>query len=120
MRHFAEEVHVRTGAVAGAAPAPTQFVWRGRFYVVHDVLARWRERTAWWEHASVAAIHGDEEVPGADLLEDVEREVWRVEASAGRSGAPGLYDLCRPALPGTASTPAPPDEGAWRLLRVCD
>ena len=121
MRRFAEAVHVRTGVVGGTAPAPAQFLWRGRFYVVHDVLACWRERSAWWEHASVAAIHGDCPPGPADgALVDVEREVWRVEASAGRGSAAGVYDLCRPAAPGTATDPAPLDDGAWRLLRVSD
>ncbi|PPK95253.1 hypothetical protein CLV92_10674 [Kineococcus xinjiangensis] len=122
MRRFAEAVHVRTGVVGGTAPAPAQFLWRGRFYVVHDVLACWRERSAWWE-ASVAAVHGAD-LPTGDPVEDtlaeVEREVWRVEASAGRSSSAGVYDLCRPAAPGTAATPAPLDDGAWRLLRVSD
>jgi hypothetical protein len=27
-------------------------------------------------------------------LDDGEREFWRVEARAGRSASPGVYDLC--------------------------
>ncbi|HEU5242467.1 MAG TPA: DUF6504 family protein, partial [Ornithinibacter sp.] len=30
---------------------PTAFIWRGRLYVVRDVLAHWRERRAWWRDA---------------------------------------------------------------------
>ena len=56
MRHLSETVHVRCGG--GAVPAPAQFLWRGRFYVVRDLLARWLERSSWWEQAVVSAVHG--------------------------------------------------------------
>jgi hypothetical protein len=116
--------------------APVQFVWRGRLYVVREVLSRWRERSAWWEHAAVAAVHGDEPVGRAGgtatavrpVLEigDLEREVFRVEASVGRAGVVGVYDLARPVPPGTAAvsegaaTPSPDGSDDWRLLRVSD
>ena len=121
MRHLSETVHVR--CAGGAVPAPAQFLWRGRFYVVRDVLARWRERSSWWEQAGVAAVHGEGDgvpssFPGGAL--DLEREVWRVEASPGRTGVPGVYDLCRPAPAGSAGSPAPLDEDTWHLLRVSD
>ena len=28
---------------------PAEFLWRGRFYVVREVLARWVETGAWWQ-----------------------------------------------------------------------
>lgn len=99
---------------------PRQFLWRGRLYVVRDVLAHWYERSAWWDGASARAVRGD----GADGAAGGttrtgtrgaggEREVWRVEASAGRSAGSGVYDLC-------ASTPAPDRPPSWRLLRLSD
>ena len=58
---------------------PTEFLWRGRFYAVREVLARWVETGSWWQ--------GTSESLG-------EREVWRVEASAGRVQGTGVFDLC--------------------------
>ena len=142
MRRFSDEVHVRSGALGEAHDAPVQFVWRGRLYVVRELLSRWRERRAWWEHSAVAAVHGDEPVVAAvgagrggaattarPVLElgDLEREVFRVEASVGRCAASGVYDLARSVALGTAAvsegtgTTAHGDaDGAWQLLRVSD
>ena len=114
MRRFCDEVHVRSGVLDGAVDAPVQFVWRGRLYLVREVLSRWRERSAWWEHPAVAAVHGDDSsaalgtttgTTARRVLEvgDLEREVFRVEAAVGRAGAAGVYDLARPVRPGTAA-----------------
>ena len=35
---------------------PDQFLWRGRLYVVREVLARWTESGRWWEAAAVQAL----------------------------------------------------------------
>ena len=113
VRSYDEPVQVREPAVAPTAFAPTAFAWRGRHYVVREVLAHWYERRAWWTEDAARAVHGDAgpgqpvghqgiSDPGAD------REVWRVEASAGRQVGTGVYDLCRGA------------DGPWRLLRVAD
>jgi len=141
VRRFSDTIHVRSGVLGGAEGVPVQFLWRGRLYVVRDVLSHWRERSAWWEHSAVAAVHGDGDGPAGGsagpgaggvgtavrrVLEvgDLERVVWRVEASAGRAGVVGVYDLAHPAPPGTAAvsevpaTPVPEDE--WQLLRVSD
>jgi Family of unknown function (DUF6504) len=136
VRRFSDEVHVRSGAVGEASDVPVQFVWRGRLYVVREVLSRWRERSAWWEHAAVAAVHGEDAAGAAGgtatavrpVLEigDLEREVFRVEAAVGRAGAVGVYDLARPAVPGTAAvsevagTPVLDGPDEWQLLRVSD
>jgi hypothetical protein len=47
--------------------------------------------------------------PGAAGIDDGEREVWRVEAAAGRGGGIGVYDLC---FDWSA--------GRWTLLRALD
>ncbi|WP_203417600.1 DUF6504 family protein [Kineococcus radiotolerans] len=135
VRRFSDEVHVRCGARGEEAGVPALFVWRGRLYVVREVLSRWRERSAWWEHAAVAAVHGDE-AGGAGgavtavrpVLEigDLEREVFRVEAGVGRAGAVGVYDLARPVALGTAAVsevagnPVLDEPREWQLLRVSD
>jgi hypothetical protein len=49
------------------------------------------------------------ESPPAGDLPDEEREVWRVEASCGRGGVPGVYDLCFAW-----------SSGAWTLVRTTD
>lgn len=124
VRTYAEPVEVRPageGDAPGAAPA--SFLWRGRLYVVRDVLGHWRERRAWWTAPAARAVHGEEQPdgsgePGSPLSQ--EREVWRVEASAGRTFASGVYDLCRDLRPGETDPADPAPGGAWRMLRVAD
>jgi hypothetical protein len=124
----------------GQRAQPAAFVWRGRLYVVRAVQTRWYERRAWWREAAAAALlglRGDDragagpatEVPGGDDgaagdYLDGETEVWRVEASAGRSGPVGVFDLARsvPALstvPAVSTVPTVAATG-WRLTRVAD
>lgn len=85
---------------------PAEFLWRGRFYAVREVLARWVETGAWWQQptgradgTSVVGGHGPDgysssDGQGASGQVPGEREVWRVEASAGRAQGSGIYDLC--------------------------
>lgn len=90
------------------AEAPTQFLWRGRLYVVREVLAHWIESGTWWRSAAaVSAGMLEPEGPQRDAVEatrgagaphaspaaDDERELWRVEASAGRVLGIGVFDL---------------------------
>ncbi len=140
MRRYDESVAVRTSE---GADAPESFVWRGRLYLVHAVVDHWVQRRPWWrtalepQHrgASAAAQESmaqgsmaqgsvaQESVDGQGgsgssvataLLADLEEDVWRVEAAAGRigrvEGRPGygVYDLVRTG----------PDQ--WRLLAVMD
>jgi len=102
----------------GAGPWPGSFLWRGRLYVVRSVLGHWRERRAWWNDAPARALHGEavaagSVAPAGAHVADrptpaAEREVWRVEASAGRCAGVGVYDLRR-------------DLGStWSLVRVSD
>ncbi|HLS39279.1 MAG TPA: DUF6504 family protein [Ornithinicoccus sp.] len=107
-RRYAEEIEVRVGeplvgVVSGPvrpgpdALVPTAFVWRGRVHVVRAVLGHWTQRLPWWR-----AAWSDEQGGPTEL----EQEVWRVEASAGRLLGTGVYDLAH--------------AGSWRLLRVAD
>ncbi len=47
----------------------------------------------------------------------VEREVWRVEAAAGRSASSGVYDLVRDVPAHDSGAPVPDH---WRLARALD
>src|SRR3954451_14008907 len=108
MRRYDDPVDVRR-----RDDAPEQFLWRGRLYVVRDVLAHWVETGAWWRAPAAQLVYGTDEtprpapLPAADgssdssgppssaraLDEAGEREMWRVEASAGRSLGSGVFDL---------------------------
>ena len=78
-------VDVRRGRRRECPGPPSQFVWRGRLYVVRGVLAHWVEVGAWWRSRLPDGLPARVDERG--------REVWRVEAPAGRSGTPGVYDL---------------------------
>lgn len=54
-RLHADPVEVRR-TDTGAGPEPAQFLWRGRLYVVREVLARWTESGGWWRAAAVRAL----------------------------------------------------------------
>ena len=93
--------------------APAMFLWRGRLYVVREVLGHWWERRAWWTGADARAVHGEVPPSGAagpapdrgdggvvagapgDAVarSGADREVWRVAASPGSAYGTGVYDL---------------------------
>ncbi len=91
-----ERLQVRPGS-------PQAFIWHGRLYVVHQVLAHWHERRAWWRDA-LDPQPG--QLTGIDVASR-EQHLWRVEASPGQAFATGVFDL-------TA------DDQDWRLVRVAD
>jgi hypothetical protein len=106
VRRYEESIEVRAG-VDVQDLSPSAFLWRGRLYVVRDVIGHWRERRAWWREA----LDPDEEVATRGLG-CLEHEVWRVEASPGRLAGSGVYDLGMDGTNGPARS--------WRLLRVAD
>lgn len=99
----------------GRDSRPEAFIWKGRLYVVRQVLAHWQERRAWWRDVPSEPDLGS--AAGEGLRSAArERQVWRVEASPGWSFAPGVYDLaCSP----DASAPESGRE-QWALVRVAD
>lgn len=109
-RRFADPVEVQR-AVRDGEPVPATFLWRGRLYVVRNVLGHWWERRSWWAGAAGRAVHGDGEAPAGPDGAAADREIWRVEASRGRSFGSGVYDLC---IAGAAG------DGGWQLIRVVD
>lgn len=105
--------HVPPGTPSASPGAPLTtpqaFIWQGRLYVVRRILAHWRERRAWWREAL-------DPVPGQATGIDVasrEHQVWRVEASAGRSLGSGVFDLVHDDVPHLG-------ESDWRLVGVSD
>ena len=124
-RLHADLVEVRTRPEP-AGPVPDQFWWRGRLYLVREVLARWTESGSWWRGRGIRALLSGGEAVALDdrepvvfdvqepvVFDDQERLWWRVEADSGRlaalSGGPGTYDLCFTVA-----------EGSWSLVRVMD
>jgi hypothetical protein len=116
------------GADGGDVDVPVQFLWRGRLYLVRDVLAHWVELGTWWSVRGARSSRGPA-APSSTYAEEgrrsvaadvgaVEREVWRVEAAAGRSGTGGVYDLVRDVPDPT--TGAPVVAARWRLARALD
>lgn len=129
-RRYSDPVEVRVGVVqigrqlalpAGldAASVPTAFIWRGRLHIVRAVLDHWTQRLPWWrmpwgEEAAEGGLppgrtRQDQAVQdgaAVDVAVELEREVWRVEASAGRLMQTGVYDLTK--------------DDRWRLVRVAD
>lgn len=84
---------------------PVQFLWRGRLYVVREVLARWTSSGGWWRTAAVQALSAGDGPAAA--IDDGEQDWFRVEA--GRASATGVYDLCFDWA-----------TGSWSLARVLD
>ena len=130
-RRYEDPVQVRRVVRPGQSGdgAPAMFLWRGRLYVVREVLGHWWERRAWWAEADARAVHG-EPVPGGDspgaepggpegrriagtpsaavARSGTDREVWRVEASPGSAYGSGVYDL----------EASPPQAGGTPTLRA--
>ena len=98
---------------------PAEFLWRGRFYAVREVLAHWVETGAWWQADQSPQASQSPQAPQASTagpagsIGSTEREVWRVEASPGKQflggAGSGVYDLCFDWA-----------AGGWTLLRTQD
>jgi uncharacterized protein DUF6504 len=137
VRRYDEVIEVREAPASG----PALFLWRGRVYAVRSVLGHWRERRAWWLEGATARLLGldpdgppdFDSAPEAAMADVLEREIWRVEAGAGRSDTVGVYDLGRDVVDDSRDLPDDPvlsDAGGtgdagdvkahWRLLQVTD
>lgn len=115
MRRYEEPIQVQRGLVAGLE-APEHFVWRNRVWRVTAVASQWVETGSWWEHRDLHALLGvgdGQDVDGGSTpsLASVmgEQEIWRVEATRGRQGGHGVFDL------GFDWS-----SGQWRLLACLD
>ena len=97
--HSVLEEHIE---VARHGEVPEQFLLRDRLYVVRALLARWTEPGGWrWSGpGAVTALPAGPGGHGVAVIHSVpvdqaDRELWRVEAAAGMSGALQVFDLCR-------------------------
>jgi hypothetical protein len=84
-------IHVRC-----STSGPEQFLWRNRLYRVNQVLQQWERSAVWWKDVRTTPTGRD-------------HQTWRVEASAGRCDAEGVYELS-----------LDPASGQWYLLRTFD
>jgi len=136
MRRYDDPVDVRRGRVPGAGDdlveGPEQFLWKGRLWKVHAVLAQWVETGPWWQSRGAHAVLGttDGTADGADdttaaaagdgaddgirrtvrtVDPGAERDVWRVEAGRGPGIGRGVFDLVFDWT-----------DGSWRLTRCLD
>jgi hypothetical protein len=129
MRRYDDPVDVRKGRVTGGGPVegPEQFLWKGRLWKVHAVVAQWVETGPWRQSSGMHAVLGSDDmhavpddVPGdrsgavgtvvrTHLAAD--REVWRVEAARGMAVdlGRGVFDLVFDWA-----------DGSWRLTRCLD
>ncbi len=109
MRRYDEPIDVLPGLVAGQE-APAQFLWRNRLWLVQAIEDRWLETSNWWDGPAARAVRG-EDVDTDRGRDDVtgEREIWRVQAAAGRSGDWGVCELAHVA-----------QTGEWRLRTLLD
>lgn len=89
---------------------PEQFLWRDRLYLVRAVQGHWLESGGWWRTSQRTGRTAGDAAGGHDgVLDDREREFWRVEAGAGRLDDTGVFDLCFDWSSGT-----------WTVVRVQD
>lgn len=126
VRRYDEVIEVRETSTSG----PALFLWRGRVYAVRSVLGHWRERRAWWLEGATARLLGLDPVPSSwdepmseaetAMADVLEREVWRVEAGAGRSDTVGVYDLGRDVAEPDDLDGIAAQRAHWRLLQVAD
>ncbi|MCE0538351.1 DUF6504 family protein [Kineosporia rhizophila] len=88
-RRVSELVDVRV--VQETGDAPMAFLWRGRLYVVREVLGHWRERRDWWSTAAARALHGDERSADrpATSPEGPSFAVWSGESGGSSGELPG-------------------------------
>jgi len=58
MRRYDEPVDVRIRLDHVPDRMPEQFVWRGRLYLVREVLSCWVETGVWWRGPAAELVHG--------------------------------------------------------------
>lgn len=89
--------HEPVTVTAGPLGQPHGFRWRGRGYLVREVLASWHEGPQWWREQDAGdgwpgddPFWGDSQ-PGRTRGADY--RFWRVAAQRSPAAASGIYDL---------------------------
>ena len=89
MRRYDDPVDVRRGRVSGTGGGPVegpeQFLWRGRLWKVHQVVAQWVETGPWWQSRGVHAVLGDESPADLDLDRATGRDTDRDTGGGDRT-----------------------------------
>jgi len=86
VRRISELVDVKVAQEMG--DAPTAFLWRGRLYVVREVLGHWRERREWWSTAAARALQGEESTEcRPPAAEEPSFAAWSGGPSAANNGS---------------------------------
>src|SRR4051794_41774952 len=106
MRTYADPVEVRTGT-GEDTDTPAAFLWRGRLYVVRDVLGHWRERRSWWSSRAARLVHGEGGEGGEDH-EPAGAGGRGGDLPGGGGGGGGARAGGRGPSPGGRSTPRRP------------
>jgi hypothetical protein len=76
---------------------PDRFSWRGRRYLVIEVLLSWLESALWWQRNST------------------DRQIWRVLAKDASSGRAGVYDVAKETM-----TQNEIEHSRWYIRKVLD
>ena len=74
-----------------ADSGPLAFCWRGRRYVVREVLGQWVAADVWWR--PLWSAPGGQRPQVRTDLPPGDRQVWRVEVDGG--GGRGVVDISR-------------------------
>ncbi len=85
---------------------PAHFIWHGRLYRVREVVAHWIQLGADSGEIPSVVLRADDQRGTVETLvfgrdREVERELWTVRASAGRSGDVEVFQLCHDMTDGT-------------------
>lgn len=105
VRRYEEPIEVRAAAdetASGVPGAPEAFLWRGRLYVVREVLDHWKERRPWWRDAL-----DDRREPGARTRAESSKATSTMNQAMNQAKA---TPLSRAAAPGAAPTGSPPPD----------
>jgi hypothetical protein len=110
VRNYDDPIEVGRGLV-GEREVPAEFRWRGRRWLVDEVITHWVETGAWWEQPVVSSGSGGSAGHNGAATSLREREYWRVEARRHRRGpfGAGVFDLAYDH-----------DRGRWHLVRAVD
>jgi hypothetical protein len=91
MRRYDDPVDVRKGRVTGTGGGPVegpeQFLWKGRLWKVHAVVAQWVETGPWWQSSGVHAVLGADDAAAVDPADADDADAVDAAAHADAGGA---------------------------------
>jgi len=116
-RRYADPVQVmRRQTDESEDGAPAMFLWRGRLYVVREVLGHWWERRAWWTGADARAVHGEVPADTRAVPPVLDRTGGEVPSGGAAGPGPDRGDGGAAAgAPGDAVARSGADREVWRV-----